>query len=68
MEQQLTPEQRQRRIQLNGLLAAIHCGEITDVTDQNPNDVSIEGIHMARTLLHKVQLGVAPDEIDQLKV
>ncbi len=68
MEQQLTPEQTQRRINLNGLLAAIQRGEVTDVSDQNPNDVSIEGIHMARTLIHRVQLGLATDGIDQLKV
>lgn len=68
MEHQLTPEQRQRRVNLNGLLAAIYRGEITDVKDQNPNDVSIEGLYRARTLLHKVRLGVAPDEIDQLEV
>lgn len=68
MEQQITPEQEQRRINLDGLLAAIERGEITDVRNQNPNDVSIEGIHMAKTRIKMVELGLVADEIDQLKV
>ncbi|RYX78851.1 hypothetical protein EON76_04005 [bacterium] len=68
MEHELTVEQRQRRINYNGLLAAIKRREVVDITHISPNDVPIEGIHTARIAIAIVQQGRSADGIGELKV
>ena len=68
MEHELTAEQRQMRMNYNGLLAAIKRREIADITHINLKDVPIEGIHSACIAIAMVQQGRSADEIGELKV
>lgn len=64
----ISQEQLERRRNLDTLLRSIDEGIIMDLAAIDPRDVSIEGIHMAKTRLRMARLGITGVENDQNRV